>query len=250
MKKKYSKSKKYAKKKSILKNRFLWYSILIIFVISFFYFFFIHSRVFQVRKINIAGEGFNTEQEILEVVDPYINSKSLFFNTKSIFLVNRREIKDKLLESFLNAKEVSVTKLFTDKILIKIEDRIPVIIIGYSEDEYLLDREGLVFKIKEIDHDLPLLVLDSDVNLEDKILSISLIKKIQEIDKRLEPESFSLEKDDIVAHIGETYFMFSCQKDINQQIEDLLLVLEKQDIKIEDLEYFDLRHDKIFYKEK
>jgi cell division septal protein FtsQ len=249
MSRKYTKSKKYTKKKSIFKNHFFWYSILTVFLILFFYFFFIHSRVFQVTKINIVGEGFNTEEQLLEAINPHLQKKSLFFDTKSIFLINRRNIKESLLDNFLNIKEVEVTKIFTNKILVKIKDRIPVVVIDSEDKEYLIDKEGLVFKSRENDYDLPIISLEK-ISLNDKILSISLIKKIQEVNKRLEPDSFSFKKEDLIAHIGNTYFVFSCQKNITQQIEDLLLVLESKDIRIENLEYFDLSHEKIFYKEK
>lgn len=249
MKRKYSKSKKYKKKKSILKNRFFWYLILIVFVIVFFYYFFIFSNVFQARKIQILGEEFNTQEEIINIVNLFLEKQNLFFKTKSIFLINKKHIENALLDNFLNIEELKVFKILPNKLSIKIQERIPKIIAQYEDKEYLLDKNGLVFELQEGDYQLPLFIFKESINFNDIVLSSNLIRKIEEIDRRLEPDSFAYQNEDVVANIGQTQFIFDYQKNITQQIEDLLLLLENRDLRIEDLDYVDLRFDKIFYME-
>ena len=249
MKKKYTKSKKYKKKKSILKNRFFFYLISIIFLILFFYYFFIFSNVFQVRTIQVKGEQFNSKEDIISIVEPFLE-KRIIFKTESIFLINTNHIKNNLIERFPSINHIKVSKILPRRILINITERIPKIVIRYQGKDYLIDEQGLIFKKREKEYDLPLIISQETFNINDIVLSISLVKKITEIDKYLEPEYFDFEEKDIVANIGNTRFIFDVQKSIDQQIDDLLLLLERYELKIENLEYVDLRFDKIFYREK
>lgn len=248
MKKKYTKSKKYKKKKSILKNRFFFYFLLIIFCIFFFYYFFIFSNVFQVKNIEVKGEQFNREQDILSVIEPFLEKKIIFI-TNSIFLINKTYIKNALLDTFLSIESIEVSKIFPRKISINIKEREAKVIGQYQDKEYLIDEQGLVFRLKEKEYQLPLFVFDEQIHLKDEVLSKTLIKQIVNINKSLEPDYLIYEGEDVAAIIGNTKFIFDMQKSITQQIEDLFLLLERHELKIENLEYVDLRFDKIFYRE-
>jgi len=88
------------KKKSILKNKFFWTTVLIILFLGFSLWLTIFSPIFQIKMVLISGNEKISISEIEQLVYPKTEKKILFFNTKSIFLADTKSIKDEILKSY------------------------------------------------------------------------------------------------------------------------------------------------------
>ncbi len=110
---KYYSSKKYRylkKKKSIFKNRFFWFFILGIIAFFGLFYFFIFSPVFQIKEVIVEGTYFVDALEVREGIEKITQKNILFFPTKSIFVLSKREVKNFVLENFFPVKEIIIKK--------------------------------------------------------------------------------------------------------------------------------------------
>ena len=99
---KYYSSKKYRylkKKKSIFRNRFFWFFILGIITFLGLFYFLIFSPVFQIESVTVEGTHFVDALEVKEGIEKITEKNILFFPSKSIFVLRKREVKNFVLEN-------------------------------------------------------------------------------------------------------------------------------------------------------
>ncbi|MEA3453081.1 MAG: hypothetical protein U9Q96_01965 [Patescibacteria group bacterium] len=258
---KYYSRKKYSrlkKKKSIFKNRFFWFSILGITVFAGLFYFLIFSPVFQIKTIVVEGTYFVNVAEVREGINRITEKNILFFPTKSMFVLRKREVKNYVSENFFPVKEIIVKKKFFNQLSIKIQEKEAKAI--YCTDEcFLADKEGFVFQSigkETASNALPIIFFEYNIASEDKLLDEALLEFISLINTRLKEraniniQEFRVFPSKIEAktETGLTLY-FSSEKSPDLQIEDLILLLNDEVLlEIEALEYIDLRFDKIFCK--
>ncbi|MBA7574483.1 Cell division protein FtsQ [subsurface metagenome] len=129
--------------------------------------YFYNSKYFKVKSIDIQGSTHYKDGEIISLIPEVIGA--------NIFEINKKKDEETIRE--LNwVKEVELRKIFPDKVIIKLVERKPFLIIVYKDKYFLMDNEGVVLdKIEKEDlngyKDLIRVrnVVNYSVNIGDKI---------------------------------------------------------------------------------
>ncbi len=243
------------KKKPIFRNRFFWFFIAGIIILCGFFYLFIFSPVFQIRTIIVQGAHFIDAVKIKQEAERIAERNILFFPTKSIFLLNKKEVKDFVLENFFPAKQVIVKKKLLHQLLIKIQEREAKAVCCVEEECFLVDEQGFAFQPISQEartEEMPLIYFENQISPKDKVLdeeilgliSLTYIKLKQEDNMVIQEFKVFPSKFEAKTADGWTIH-FSSDKDIDRQIEDLFLLLKDG---ISPIEYVDLTFEKIFYK--
>jgi cell division septal protein FtsQ len=250
---KYRKPHRIKRKKSILKSRFFWLTILIlIFLGSLFYFLFF-SSFFQVKNIFISGAEKISSDEIKNFVQNKLEKKILFLRTKTIFLININEIEKEVLKNFPSVAEIKIGRKFPDVLNINLVGRSPLANFCQDEKCFLLDKEGIVFEESEPKANLIKIVdgqREKTPRLGEIIIERDYLEKIFKIQKYIQ-EEIKIEIEEFIAFsqrlnvktIEGWEIYFDPREDINWQLTKLKFVL-KEKIPLEkrkDLEYIELR---------
>lgn len=256
IKKKSKRPRKIKKKKSIFKNRFFWLVTITFVLTSGFIYLFIFSPVFQISDVQIRGGISFIQKDVMkDFVENNIFQRCSFIELKNIIILNKKYLKEDILESFLPVKDVRIRKKLPNSLIVEIIERIPQGNFYIQDVRYFLDKEGRIFAESNQEK----IVFKSEINglelgdyIADKEVfqgALDLIEKLKEIPIKVEEcfvGRFKME----VRTDKDWLLIFNSERDIERQVEDLKLVLNK-DILEEDLgkiEYIDLRFDKVFYK--
>ncbi len=270
MKRIYRKPHRFKRKRPIYRNRFFGLGILIlIFLFSIFYFLFF-SPVFQVKKIVISGEQKIKKEELISLAENKIKNEILFFETKSIFLVNLDEIKKEIFNNFPKIARAEIKRGFPDSLNIVVGERSGAANWCCEERCFLLDNEGIIFEeiLPEVNSEsstssalIPsggeglIKIVDKQntkpLTLGERVIEKESLAKILEIspklklDLKLPIKEFVISSEEklevLTANNWEIYF--NLQGDVNWQLTKLKAVLETK-IPLEkrgDLEYIELR---------
>jgi cell division septal protein FtsQ len=151
-------------------------------------------------------------------------------------------------QTYPGIASISIKRKLPDTVSAVIEERKPAAILNGS---YVVDKEGIAFEISS-QADLPK-ITDSrvkDVKLGEK--AIDKMDDILKIIKRIQTQQITLVSDkrlDIKTADGINAY-FSLEKDVDWQAEQLQTLLQEKIPPKErkDIEYIDLRYDKIFVK--
>lgn len=247
MKYKYKKSYRTKKKRSvfaIFKKKLFWLSLLFFIILSGLTYFFIFSPVFQIKNIAVLG----TEKTSAEEIEIMISD-----NVKNIFLTDLKKMNMMLLERYPQIANVSIKRDIPDALLVQIEERKPVAVFSKDGGYFFIDKEAVIFE-KILEGPSEMLVIRSEEKLLGKerlnqILKINYILRndlkipIQEIrivsEKRINVETSE----------GWNIY-FNTKKSLDWQIEEFgILMKEKISLENrENLEYIDLRFERIFIK--
>lgn len=129
--------------------------------------YFYNSKYFKVKSIDIQGNTHYKDEEIKVLIPEVIGA--------NIFEINKKKDEETIRE--LNwVKEAELRKIFPDKVIIKLVERKPYLIIVYKDKYFLVDSEGVVLdRIEKEDlneyEDLILVrnVVNYSVNIGEKI---------------------------------------------------------------------------------
>ena len=238
----YRKPHSYKRRKSILKNRFLWLGILVfLFLFGSAYFLFF-SDFFIIEKVIVSGEQ-KVQQEAIKSSIP----------SKNIFLIDIKTIRAEILDNFPQIAEVEIKRGFPDSLDVLVIKRFPL--ANWCQDElcFLLDNEGVIFeKIIEVQ---PRYVLIKGEEIVQRKLGEQVIEKddlahILDIETSLKSELEIPVKEIIVAKeklivrtIEGWEIYFNLEGDIDWQLTKLAAVLEEKipQEKRKNLEYIELR---------
>ncbi len=245
---KYNKRYKIKKKRSIFRSKFFWFSLLIILLLSGIFYFFFLSPVFQIKRIEIMGNNKVSTEEIRVVVLDNYPRKILFFDSKSIFLVNLKKVDKKLKERFPKIAKISLKRDFPNGLISQIEERIPIADWCYENDCFHIDNKGIVFEKTEKETNIKIKTSNSleDLSLLDKVIEEDKLQSILFIKKELkyiEIEEFLFKEKLTAKVLGGWEIYFDLDKEVKEQIFNLNTVL-KEKIPPENrgnLEYIDLR---------
>ena len=242
---------------SFLKKKFFWFFCLGIILISGFIYFFIYSEVFKIKEIQVLSSSEYLKVNIEKIVNQELN--------KNIFLLKSKEINTKILNQFPEVLELELKKKMPDIFMIQVKERQEVAVLcsqDYSQC-FSIDKDGSMFrKIKsELKKDQLIIslggisqnfIVGESFLLKDRITDFLEIEKILKNNLKIEIEDIvviSAKRLNLKTREGwEIYF--SLEKDIKLQTTKLRVLLE-QEILIEarkNLEYIDLRFERIFYK--
>lgn len=249
--------KRFKRKKSILKNRFFWLSFFILILVFGLSYLFIFSQVFRIEEIKILNADDSLRVKVEEVIKSKIG--------KNIFLVNLNKISEEILGQFPEIAQLDLKRKFPRIINIQIETRESVGIWCYQSYDkcFFINKEGIIFKeIGEEPIEGKIIILslkEGEIFTPgEEILVPQILELILEIEKELE-ENLKIEIEDFTIvsekrlniktkESWEIYF--NLEKDIELELTKLKVLLEKEIPPEErrNLEYIDLRFEKIFYK--
>lgn len=256
----YRKPHRYKRKKPIFHQRFFWLGILALIVAGGIFYCLFFLEAFQIEKIIVSGDNKVAKEDIEFLAGQRLESKILFFKTKSIFAVDLGQIKKYILNYFPQIAEVKISRGFFDAVNVIVTERQALAVWCQDEKCFLLDQEGIIFE--EVIEDKPELVLiknESGINeLGKRVIEKELLSQVLEIKAQVEgntgipvKEAFLVSEERLNMKTAEGWeIYFNLKGDLGWQITELKLVLEKQ-IPLDKrgkLEYIDLRFSRVYYK--
>lgn len=116
---------------------FRWLLIVIFFIgsiwgLNYFY----NSSYFKIKDIQVEGNLYYSSDEVTDLISNIIGT--------NIFEVDKKKVEDIISGGLVQLKEVALNKIFPDNIIIELEERKPYLKIGYRNDIFIMDDEGLV----------------------------------------------------------------------------------------------------------
>lgn len=260
---KYKKSFRTRKKKSILKNKFFWISVLILLVLGACFYFLLFSSFFQIKEINVSGNKKVPSENIKELVSEESNKKIFFLDSRNIFLINLKETSRKLLEKFPKIDQVNLKRKFPATIEVEIKERVAKGIWCQTETCFRLDKKGIIFEGAVVAEGELIIRSENektDIFLGKEIVKESSVEAILEIQKSLSEQIeikefiISLDEKKLTIKVEEGWeAYFNLEESVSEQVFNLDLVL-KEKIPPEErrnLEYIDLRFgNRVYFKHK
>lgn len=241
--------------KSIISYRFFWLGILIFVILFSIFYFLFFSQTFQIEKIIVTGEEKVAKEDLKLLVEKKLESKILFFKTKSIFLVNLNEIKKDILNNFPQVAEVEIGRGLPDALNIIVVERFGLTIWCQTEQCFLVDNEGVIFEeIFDVDLEafqIKNLALVSELKLGDKVIEKEKLNQVLDIESKLRDNlkiplaavTIVSEKRLNIKTLEGWEIYFNSQEDMEWQLTKLRAVLEEEILpeNRKNLEYIDLR---------
>lgn len=259
-------------KTPLYKRAIFWWTLLFMAILCGGVYLFLFLPNLQIGKISVSGANKANTEAIENIGWQYVTKKIVKIGdwelaSKSIFLVDVNEIKNKVLNSDAVIENVIVEKKWPDKIDIKIKEREQVAVFCEGERCFHIDASGVIFDELATKPESGFIVRQSqndqtaDLSLGSSVMSGSLITSIYQIEKNLK-DNFQIDlKEALISTptrlnvtTGEGWQIFfdtDQNADISNQLTKLNLLL-KQEINSETrqtLEYIDLRFEgRAYYK--
>jgi cell division septal protein FtsQ len=253
-KRQWHKPHRHKRKKSILRNRFFWLGILILFSVGAIFYFLFLSETFQTGKIIVTGGEKVSKEEIERIVEGKLENRILFFPTRSIFSVCLIETKEEILNSFPQVADVEIKRGFPDVLNVLVTERSGSAVWCQEDKCFLLDDEGIIFEEVSSETDLVRIVNQRQVGyllLGERVINEDTLSRILSIASELKDnlkipiKEFVISARDKLAVLTaeEWQIYFNLEEDLEWQLTKLNVVLEEkvpsEDRK--DLEYIDVR---------
>ncbi|MCD6550392.1 cell division protein FtsQ/DivIB [bacterium] len=261
---KFKKQWKQKRKNWITKNKFFWIFVLFLVTSLIIFYLVCFNCFFQIKtkKIQVKGNQKVKTEDIKNLVDLCLPKKIIFWDSRSVFLVNLENLNEEILNYFPQIGEVFIQRQFPDKLIISVRERKPIGVVKQDNNYFFIDKEGVVFeKVNNQKNQWPEIVLpevDKDLKIGRTIIEKNLISRIAEIEEELRKKEISLRSIKIVSSKRanvltqegwEVYF--NLDDNISKQVFNLDLLLREKisPRERENLEYIDLRFgNQIFYK--
>ena len=221
----------------------------------------IFSSYTRIKTVQISGNEKTPTAELQNAIQNQIDKKIFSILSKSIFLTNTGDIKNSLLKQYPQIETIEVRReLRTMTLIVQIKERGPVGIWCNNNECFLIDGSGVIFEKTLPEGNLLIKSenYDKTVFLGQKILTeqqIGLMLNINEklrSDLKLSIQEFNLvPQNRLNVKTSENWeIYFNLQEDVNWQLTKVKSVLEQiiQQDKRGNLEYIDLRFNRVYYK--
>lgn len=205
------------------------------------------SRMFKVETIIVDGAGeFVSRADATQLVHSNISGKN-------IFLVNPQELSDKLTNTFLGAKSVSVKKELPSTIRIRVFERAPIAIVKNSDSSeyYLLDPDGYILGYADpTARQLPNIVYEQELRIG-AFIDEDLVPLYNEITRLLtqseiSASSISFTNTDIVFFVNSgPQVLLKKDKNLPEAISAVQALLKQVRLEGKSIKLIDLRYDKV-----
>jgi len=260
----YKKHYRIKKRKSIFRSKIFWFSFFFLMLLSSTSYFSVFSSYFQVNEIRISGNQKISLDQVRNLVADRIDKKILFFFSKSIFLANLRDIDKKIASSIPEIAEVNIKRVFPNCLAVEIKERQAVGTWCQGENCFHIDQEGIIFEKTEelMSPEIRCEIALSEVGLGQKVIEQNYLQASLKVNGFLadeigiQPKIFTVSADGkklaVLTKEGWN-IVFNLNKDVQEQLSDLKLVLEEKipQSSRTRLDYINLRFgNKIYYKYK
>ena len=98
--------------------------------------YFYNSEYFKVKNIDVQDNTHYKDEEILDLIPEVIGV--------NIFEINKKMVEETIAGELTWVKEAELSKIFPDKIIVKLIERKPELRIVYKNEYFLMDVEGVV----------------------------------------------------------------------------------------------------------
>ena len=236
------------KKKPFFRNKFFWIFISSITAAIFIVYVLFFLSFFQIKEFIFLNE-FDKNNEIRNLITEE--------NKKSIFLFDEEKMEKYLLEKYIILENAHINRKFPDKILIDLKLREGIAIFISEDNAFLMDKDGIIFKKAEANNLFKIKTVNNhSFNLGERAINEELetilyLKSELEENLKIPLEEMAITENRINVKTKQGWdIYFSLRKDLDLQITELGLVLEKKISPDErgNLQYIDLRFEKIYYK--
>ena len=268
---KYRKPYRIKKKKSIIKSRFFWFPILFLIIFGTIVYFFCFFKEFQIKNILVSSDFAYEKQDILNqkvknFIEREITREILFFHSKSIFFIDKKEVKKNIFQVFPNISKIELKKRLPNTLIVEIKKREPVALFCIDTNCFLIDGNGVIFQNTESLNFLKtegffLKIKNPNSKKESKlgenVIEKEKLSKILEIKSKLDKDfnililEVAIVSDErLNAKTDRGWQIYFNQKEsISWQLTKLKFALEQKipKEKREDLEYIDLRFGNMVY---
>lgn len=218
--------------------------------ISYFLFF---SDFFEIEKIIVLRQAQdNSERVIIGQVKVSEEDIKSLVPQKNIFLIDIEEIKKDILAKFIKIDSVQVQRSFPDALSILVKERSPLAAWCEQDSCFLVDKGGVIFEEVSTTADLIKIAGAKEMLNKEKIAQILDIQhKLKDGPGITTTQAFIASEQRLNIKTSEAWeIYFNTEGDLNWQLQELGLVLEKQITpeKRSNLEYIDLRFSRVYYK--
>jgi len=257
---KYRKPYRIKRKKPFFRNRFFWLSISFLLFIGGIFYLICFVSFFQIKEIKILGNQKISAANLENIVKENITKNFLFFNSKSIFLLDKNKIKSELSKTFPQIEKEDLKRELPNTLILEIEEKKEIGCFCRNEICFFIDKKGVIFEKVSQTCPLSLIIKDSkeeEISFGQKIVEENILLKIQEIQQKLKESlqittsEFNISEEKLIVKTLDGWeIYFNPEKDINLQLNKLEPLLESEipPEKRGNLEYIDLRFSKIFWK--
>lgn len=100
--------------------------------------YFYNSGYFEIKNIDVQDNTHYEDEEIISLIPGVIGT--------NIFEINKKEAEETIASELNWVKEAELAKIFPDRVIIRLIERIPDLKIVYKGEYFLIDNEGVVLE--------------------------------------------------------------------------------------------------------
>src|SRR3989338_7189269 len=267
-------------RKPIWRAKFFWFGILTLAVLAGLIYLAAFWPVLQVKEIKVSGTATLAASDVQAFAQHELSSYVPALGSKSILLINKSDLTNKLLKEFVRIAELKITRELPATLRLQINER-QALAIFCRIDCFWLDKQGVVFSAasagqlggnQELSVELRAgeatnfpLIQDKrgaePIALGQQVLAAPTLVKLLVIltganglvDLVVDELALTSDAKAELSLAGGGRVIFSLQDDSAFQLQNLRVVLEKQIplALLSELDYIDLRFgSKVYYKFK
>jgi len=98
--------------------------------------YFYHSDYFKVKNIDVQDNEHYKDEEVTILIPEVIGA--------NLFDINKKVVEDTIAEELNWVKDAELSKIFPNRIVVKLIERRPDLIILYRDEYFLMDSEGVI----------------------------------------------------------------------------------------------------------
>ncbi|MCX6764297.1 MAG: cell division protein FtsQ/DivIB [Candidatus Nealsonbacteria bacterium] len=252
---------KFNKYRSRRKRKIFYFIPVLLFFTIFYLIYF--SPFFQIKKIEISGNQKISSDNLKGPIEDKLIKKILFFNSKSLFLADLKEIEESILKKYPEIEKVNFFKKIPDKLMVLIKERSPVAVLEKDNNYFLIDKSGIVFEKTEEKQNFLLIKkpeFTQEIKLGNNLIEEEWMGQILKVEPEFKNKNLEFRIDfaeilneqrlNVKTSEGfEVYF--DLLGDISQQVLNLSVILKEKisPKELRNLEYIDLRFgNQVYYK--
>lgn len=242
--------------------------VAVVFLLAYFLFFY---NFFQIKKLVFIDYMIVQDTRMDNVIKSILSQRRYFvFPGSNIFLVNKESIEGALLEQVPELDSLEIIKKYPDILKIKVKEAEPKALWVSDNEEYIIDGGGVVRgRVSDIgNYDTQNLIRivdqnNKEVKIKENVVYAKHLNFIKILYDLVPQSGISIKEMILPSALAEEVHMmteegwrvfFILDKDLEQQVNNMNLILEKEvDGKMsrEDLDYIDLRVENwAYYKKK